>query len=273
MTARRLIVALLYALVGAGTFTFWISRNMTKHAAPPPPKQQYVAATKSLDAGETLQKANLQLVDWSAPGKLDGGFQKIDDVVGRTVLYPMSAGQPILDRQLAAVGAGLGLSSKIPPGMRAISLKTDQVVGVAGFLLPGTHVDVLVTFRTPAQSDPVTSTVLQDAEVIAAGQKMQPDPEGKPTTVDVVTLLVKPNDAERVTLASQQGTVHFVLRNGGDHEQTDAKPAELTELGGIVKPEPPPVQAHKVKVSTAPVKNVYTITTVAGGKQTSESFQ
>jgi len=273
MTARRLVLALLFALVGAGTFTFWISRNMSKHDAPPPPKQQYVAATKPLDAGETLQKANLSLIDWSAPGKLEGGFQKVDDLVGRTVLYPMSAGQPILDRQLAAVGAGLGLSGKIPAGMRAISLKTDQVVGVAGFLLPGTHVDVLVTFRTPEQPDPVTSTVLQDVEILAAGQKTQPDPDGKPSTVDVVTLLVKPNDAERITLASQQGTVHFVLRNGGDHEQTDAKPAELTQLGGTVKPEAAHAKVHKVDVPAAPAKSTYTVLTVAGGKQTSESFQ
>ena len=242
MTARRLVLALLFALVGAGTFTFWISRNMSRHDAPPPPKQQYVAATKPLDAGETLQKANLSLIDWSAPGKLEGG-------------------------------AGLGLSGKIPAGMRAISLKTDQVVGVAGFLLPGTHVDVLVTFRTPEQPDPVTSTVLQDVEILAAGQKTQPDPDGKPSTVDVVTLLVKPNDAERITLASQQGTVHFVLRNGGDHEQTDAKPAELTQLGGTVKPEAAHAKVHKVDVPAAPAKSTYTVLTVAGGKQTSESFQ
>ena len=273
MTARRLIAALIFALVGAGTFTFWISRNLSTHTAPPPPKQQYVAALHPLDPGEILQKSNLTLVEWPASGKLEGGFQKPDDLVGRTVLYPLSAGEPILERQLANAGAGLGLSSRIPDGMRAISLKTDQVVGVAGFLLPGTHVDVLVTFRTPEQPDPVTSTVLQDAEIIAAGQKTQPDPEGKPTTVDVVTLLVKPNDAERVTLASAQGTVHFVLRNSGDHEQTDARPAELTQLGGVVKSAVSPTKVHKVDAPAAPVKSIYTVHTVAGDKQTSESFQ
>jgi len=240
-------------------------------SAPPPAKQQYVAALHPLEPGETLQKTNLTLVDWPASSKLEGGFQKTEDLVGRSVLYPLSAGEPILDRQLSAAGAGLGLSIKIPDGMRAISLRTDQVVGVAGFLLPGTHVDVLVTFRTPEQPDPVTSTVLQDAQVIAAGQKMQPDPEGKPTTVDVVTLLVKPNDAERVTLASAQGTVHFVLRNGSDHEQVEDKPAELSQLGGVVKPVPH-AKVHKVDVPAQVVK-VYTVQTVAGEKQTTESFQ
>jgi pilus assembly protein CpaB len=270
MNARRLVVALFLALAGAGSFTFWMSKNMSK-PAPPPPKQQYVAAIHPLEPGEILQKTNLTMVDWPITSKLEGGFQKPEDVVGRAVLYPLSAGEPILARQLSAAGAALGLSIKIPDGMRAISLKTDQVVGVAGYLLPGTHVDVLVTFRTPEQPDPVTSTVLQDAQVIAAGQKMQPDPEGKPTTVVVVTLLVKPNDAERVTLASAQGTVHFVLRNGSDHEQVEDKPAELSALGGIPKPVFHP-KVHKVDVP-AQVAKVYTVQTVAGDKQTTETFQ
>ena len=269
MTARRLLGAILLALVASGLFTFWISKNFSKPVAAAAPKQQYVAALHSLEPGEILQKTNLTLVDWSG-GKLEGGSQKPDDLVGRTVLYPLAAGEPILDRQLAAAGTGAGLSTRIPDGMRAISLKTDQVVGVAGFLLPGTHVDVLVTFRTPEQPDPVTSTVLQDAQVIAAGQKTQPDPEGKPTTVDVVTLLVKPIDAERVTLASQQGTVHFILRNGSDHQQVDDKPAELTQLGGTK-----PVVHTKVRKVDAPaqVTPVYTVQTVAGDKQTTESFK
>ncbi len=269
MSARRLLGAILLALVASGLFTFWISRNFLKPVAAAAPRQQYVAALHSLEPGEMLLKTNLTLVDWSA-GKLDGGFVKPDDLVGRAVLYPLAAGEPILDRQLAAAGAGLGLSTRIPDGMRAISLKTDQVVGVAGFLLPGTRVDVLVTFRTPEQPDPVTSTVLQDAQVIAAGQKTQPDPEGKPTTVDVVTLLVKPMDAERVTLASQQGTVHFILRNGSDHEQIEDKPAELSQLGGT-RPAVHP-KSHKVDIPVRATP-IYTVQTVAGEKQTTEFFQ
>jgi pilus assembly protein CpaB len=271
MNARRLLFALLIALIGSGVFTFWISKKFSKPVEAAPQTQKFVAAVKPLDSGATLQKADLTLVDWPAGNKLDGAFVKPEEIVGRTVLYPLAAGSPILDRQLAAAGAGTGLSTKIPDGMRAISLKTDQVVGVAGFLLPGTHVDVLVTFRTQ-NTDPVTATVLQDAEIIAAGQKMQPDPEGKPTTVDVVTLLVKPNDAERVTLASAQGSVHFVLRNGSDHETVVDDPAQLSELGGP-KPVAPHVVVHKVDKPAAPVNQVYTVETVAGGKQSKESFQ
>jgi pilus assembly protein CpaB len=273
MTARRLLAALLMALVGSGLFTFWLSTRFSKPAAAAPAVQQYVAAVHNLDSGEMLQKTSLTLVNWPGNGKLDGAFVKPDDLVGRTVLYPLAAGEPILDRQLSAAGAGVGLAMKIPDGMRAISLKTDQVVGVAGFLLPGTHVDVLVTYRTPLQPDPVTATVLQDAEVIAAGQKMQPDPEGKPAPVDVVTLLVKPNDAERVTLASAQGSVHFVLRNGSDHDTVADEPAQLSELGGQLKAPVSHEKVHKVDAPAQPVAQIYTVQTVAGGKQTTESFQ
>src|SRR5580693_3986865 len=114
MTARRLLTALLFALVASGLFTFWISQKFSKPAAAAP-KQQYVAALHALEPGETLQKTNLTLVDWSA-GKLDGGFVKPDDLVGRAVLYPLAAGEPILDRQLSAAGSGAGLSTRIPDG-------------------------------------------------------------------------------------------------------------------------------------------------------------
>src|SRR6185437_14213573 len=127
--------------------------------------------------------------------------------VGRSLLYPMDKGQLITDKVLSASGSGLGLAGMIPDGMRAISLRSDEVVGVAGFLLPGTHVDVLVTMHPPGGADPVTNTVLQDVQVLASGQKIEPDPEGKPVNTTVVTLLVKPDDAERVDLASTQGIV------------------------------------------------------------------
>ena len=160
--------------------------------------------------------------------------------------------------------------------MRAISLRTDQIVGVAGFLLPGTRVDVLVTYHMPPSNVPITSTVLQDAQIIAAGQKMQPDPDGKVAPVDVVTLLVNPMDAERVVLASAQGVVHFVLRNGTDHQHVDGASAEMSELGGTLKE---PVRPSPVKLPPKAPMNVslapqpYVVQTVAGGKQTTEIFK
>jgi pilus assembly protein CpaB len=273
MTARRLLTALLLALVGSGLFTFWIAHSFSKSTPAAGPKQQYVAAVKSLDQGAILQKQDLTLIDWSSAGKLEGAFLKPDELIGRTVMYPLTAGEPIHDKQLLPAGATLGLSTKIPDGMRAISLKSDQIVGVAGFLLPGTHVDVLVTYRTQTDPNPITVTVLQDAQIIAAGQKFQPDPEGKASPVDVVTLLVKPNDAERVTLASAQGSVHFVLRNSSDHEQVEDKPADLAGLGGAKPAVLARTRVRSIDKAPQPASRVYTVETVAGGSKTTESFQ
>jgi len=256
MNARRLLSALLLALVGSAFFTFWLSKKFSKPQAVVPHQRQYVALVKPADAGETLQKAGLTMVDWPEASPVDGAFAKVDDVAGRTLLYPVSAGEPITEHQLAAQGAGAGLSARIPDGMRAISLKSDQIVGVAGFLLPGTHVDVLVTYH------------------IAAGQKMQPDPDGKVAPVDVVTLLVNPMDAERVVLASMQGSVHFVLRNGDDHTHVDETSADLSELGGPQPPKLAPVKlSAKGVISVSTLPPPYVVQTVAGDKQTREIFQ
>lgn len=227
---RRLIIALIVAISISGLITFGMSRRFGRPHLPAPSKLQYVATSKKMEAGEVLRLEDLKKIGWPSSVPLEGSFTRPEDLVGRTLLYPLAGNEPILNQQLSAPGLGPGLSPKIPDGMRALSLKSDQVVGVAGFLLPGTHVDVLVTYRAPSSSDPVTAIVLQDAQILTAGQKMQPDPDGKATTVDVVTILVAPQDAEKVVLASAQGTVHFVLRNGSDHAHLDDKPVQLSSL-------------------------------------------
>ena len=129
---------------------------------------------------------------------------------------------------------GAGLTAKIPSGMRAISVRSDEVVGVAGFLLPGTHVDVLMTLslRRQRTRSPQTLTALQDVVVLAAGQQIQPQADGKPSSVNVVTLLLKPEDAEKLVLATSLGGIYFVLRNGADEEQALSPPVGLTQLAG-----------------------------------------
>ncbi|MGD0797220.1 MAG: Flp pilus assembly protein CpaB [Acidobacteriaceae bacterium] len=273
MINRRLTIAFIIALVVSGGFTFWLSQKFSKapRPAPPPPKSQYVAAAANMEAGQAIRADNLRMVDWPAAVPLAGAYTNPQGVVGRVVLYPLASGEPILDRQLSAQGGG-GLTVKIPDGMRAISLRTDEVVGVAGFLLPGTHVDVLVTLHLANQPDPVTSTVLQDAEILATGQKTEPDPEGKPATATVVTLLVKPEDAERVVLASTQGTVHFVLRNGVDRAQFTGPPALLSQLSGFAAPVPDKAQAPK-PLPFVVVTKPYTVETFLGSKQRTDNFQ
>ena len=140
-------------------------------------------------------------------------------MIGRSVIYPIDEHQPILEHDVALAGSGIGLTVKIPEGMRAVSVRSNDVVGVAGFLYPGSHVDVLVTSKLENSPNPLTQTVLPNVEVLVAGQKIEPDPTGKPETVNVVTLLLKPEDGEKLVLASTQGTIQFVLRNGADQDQ------------------------------------------------------
>lgn len=270
MLNRRVTSALLIALVVAGVFTYWLSQRFQKaHAAPAAPKSQYVAAAVNLDAGQAIKAENLRLVDWPANMPLTGAFTSPQPLIGRVVLYPLAANEPIQERQLANPGASSGLTVKIPDGMRAISLHTDDVVGVAGFLLPGTHVDVLVTIRPP-NGDPVTNTVLQNVQVLTSGQKIEPDPEGKPVNATVVTLLVTPDQAEKVDLASTQGIVHFILRNGVDDAVYKGPPAQYAELSGMTTPAGKPIVA---KPAERPAPKPYVVETFMGTSVKTDNFQ
>src|ERR1700730_15556620 len=157
---------------------------------------QLVAASSDLSPGVNLAAKDLMLVEWPSDMPLTGSFSKIEDVAGRPLLYPMGARQPILKRDLAAEGSGIGLASKIPMGMRATAVRSNEIVGVAGFLFPGSRVDVLATYSQTGNMGPVTQTILQDVEVLTAGQTIEPDPQGKPETVNVVTLLLNPEDSQ-----------------------------------------------------------------------------
>ena len=271
--ARRMMLALVVALVISGLFTFWLSRRVA-HAsrAVVQPPNQYVAAARALDPGEVIRREDVSMIDWPRSHPLDGSFVKIDDVVGRAILYPLSPGQPILDRQLAAAGAGIGLTGRIPTGMRAIALRSDEVVGVAGFLLPGTHVDVLVTYNDSSSPQPITATVLQDAEVLAAGHQVQPDPSGKPVSVDVVTLLLSPEDAEKAVLATEKGSIHFVLRNGGDHKMASAPPVDLNELASLPSARPQKGLDEPRPRVVHPAPKPWVVETMMGDKRSTASF-
>jgi pilus assembly protein CpaB len=232
-------------------------------------EQKYAAPSRSLQAGEILKAGNLELVAWPAGVPLQSAFARTEDVVGRAVLFPLDKGQPILDKYLSVAGSGIGLAGKIPDGMRAIALRSDEVVGVAGFLLPGSRLDVLVTYRTDRSPEPCTSTVLQNAEVLAAGHQVQPDPEGKPATVTVVTLLLTPEQAERAVLASTQGSIHFVLRNGSDTERTQTSPILLSQLSGS---PPPSVGGPEAVLPRHRSRRVFQVQTILGEQRSTDTF-
>jgi pilus assembly protein CpaB len=268
MNAKRLMMALLAALLISGLSTFWLSRRLAgaNHVGPPQ-KLLMVAANKTLEAGELLKPESLRLVE--SPVALSGSFPKVEQVAGRVVLFPLSKDQPVLNSYLAPVGVGVGLTAKIPSGMRAISVSSDEVVGVAGFLLPGTHVDVLLTYHSDKSPDARTATVLQDVVVLAAGQQIRPDPEGKPTNDNnVVTLLLEPEDSEKLVLATSLGAIHFVLRNGADKEQVASSSVGLDELTGVTAP----VATAEPAVATPSRRKPYQVETILGDKEVVRTF-
>src|SRR5947207_13067449 len=191
------------AAVLAGGITLLFYRRM-KANSQQRKAVQIVVAKVDLPVGMTLSADNVSLLDWFSDVLPSGAFTNVADVNGHPLLYPMSAREPILQRDLGVVGAGIGLAGKIPEGMRAVAVRSNEIVGVAGFLYPGSRVALLLTFTPPGGNMPITETVLQNVEVLTAGQTIEPDPQGKPQQVSVVTLLLNPEDSQKLQLASAQ---------------------------------------------------------------------
>jgi pilus assembly protein CpaB len=269
------LIAFLMAALLAGVITFFFSKRLrasrASHAM-----TQVVAAVNDLPQGTTLAAKDINLVDWPSNLPMAGSFDKVEDVVGRPLLYPLVAREPILKRDLGMEGSGIGISGKIPTGMRATAVKSNEIVGVAGFLYPGSRVDVLVTYTPPgnSQGGPVTQTVLQNVEVLTAGQTIEPDPQGKPSTVNVVTLLVSPEDSQKLQLASSQGAVQFVLRSGVDQKNLELRPTRLDQLSTGEKPAPPPTAGGPKRVArkAEPTRQVYVLEMIQGTKRSEEKF-
>lgn len=272
MDIRRLSLALFIALFLSAGATYLLYSHLRTQRVKTPVTIRVVAAVDQLPAGTPLAPENIRVVNWPASMPLTGAFSRPEQVIGRSLIYPVSANQPVVESDLAAPGSGLGLSVKIPEGMRAISIRSNDVVGVAGFLYPGSHVDVLLTYRPDSASTPLTQTILQDVEVLTAGQTLEPDPKGKPQTVNVVTLLLSPRDAQKLVLATQQGSVQFVLRNGADQNKPEPKPVLASQLVADVTPVAPrPHVAAAPKPQPRPAE-FYSVETIAGDKTTVTKF-
>ena len=265
------------AMVLAGGVSLLMYRGLRRNAAQPK-LIKVIVANQEVPAGVALTAQNVSLADWPASNPIPGSFDKVESVVGRPVIYPLGPKEPVLERDLAVAGSGIGLSVKIPAGMRATSVRSNEIVGVAGFLYPGSHVDVLATYSVPGAQGPVTQTVLQNVEVLTAGEKIEPDPQGKPQTVNVVTLLLTPEDSQKLLLTSTQGTIQFVLRSGADQAKTEVPPTRLDQLVAGVRPAtPPPAPGiHKAAAPVAKaapkVADAYTVEVIQGDKRSEEKF-
>src|SRR5215470_11621958 len=159
------------AAVLAGGITFLVFKKL--RAGAQRQTTQIVAAAQDLPMGATLTSKDVMLVDWPSDVPLAGSFPKVESVVGKPLVRSVGAKEPLFERDLGVEGSGIGISAKIPPGMRATAVKSNEIVGVAGFLYPGSHVDVQTTIQLPGGAGSVTQTVLQDIEVLTAGQTIE----------------------------------------------------------------------------------------------------
>jgi pilus assembly protein CpaB len=239
---KRFVGVLIFAFVVASVASLMLYRlllNRPQSAKAAQTTVQLVLATRDIEVGTVLKEEDVKLSDW--PGAIPAGAAaKAQDVVGRGVIAPVFAREPVIESRLAPKGAGGGLAAMIPPGMRAVAIRVNEVVGVAGFVVPGMRVDVLISGNKPGADSGVgtlTRTLLQNLEVLSAGQDFKKDSEGKPVQSQVVNLLVTPQQAEELSLASSQTTVQLVLRNPLDHDVTKTPGTAVGLLFGGPKPK------------------------------------
>ena len=278
---RRLLTILLLAFVIAGACAFLVYRVVgNRLGAARPMTTRLVAAAADIKLGTVLTAANLTTIDISGAAP-KGAILKPETAIGRGVVSDLYQGEPILESRLAAVGEGGGLAATIPDGMRAIAVKVDDVVGVAGFVTPGMHVDVLVSGVPPASSSgqsarqaelgTLVKTILQNITVLSAGVTIQKDAEGKPQPVQVVNLLVTPEQAETPGPDRFRRQDQLVLRNPLD---TKTDPVPGTAMANIFADQnvaPAHPVARKVKKAEAAPKP-FSIEVINGTKRSEEKF-
>lgn len=191
----------------------------------PTQEREIVVAVNDLEIGGIIQASDLRVIKWPADMTPEGAYSSPEEIVERVPSSSILANEPITDRRLAPPGSGFGLAPKVPPGMRAITVRVDDVSSVAGFVLPEMRVDVLVTGQPTAQqhSGQMTRTILSNVKVIGAGEQLEPDTSGRAQRVSTVTFLVNPDQAEMLTLASTKGRLRLVLRNARDDEIAETK--------------------------------------------------
>lgn len=244
-----------------------------------------VVAAEPLPIGTRITRSHVKLVAWPKSSAIPGAFESIDAIVGRGLTSSVLENEPISEARVAPTGSGAGLPPAIPPGMRAISVKVDEVVGVAGFVVPGTHVDVIVTIGARGMHEQTSRVVVSNVTVLTAGTRYDQEEakDGKPIRSTVVTLLVKPEDAEKVALAESEGEILLTLRNPLDTSTVSTKGIKLGALIGQSEPvevrravAAVPVRREAPAAASpaaAPVQQVYTVEAIKAAKRTQEAVR
>lgn len=247
---KRLLTVLAFATVISAVASLLLYRVIVTQMASTAkaPETHLLVAAHNLQTGDLIKDSDIKVADWSGPVP-QGAMSRPEDAAGRGVIEPILADEPLVDSRIAPRGAGAGLAAIIPPGMRAVAVRVNDVVGVAGFVTPGMHVDVLIAGNPPGgnPAGTLTKTLLQNIEVLSAGQNLQKDAEGKPISVPVVNMLVTPEQAEILSLASNETRIQLILRNPTD---TAVTKTPGTAIAYLFYGNPPPVAPR----APAPVK-------------------
>jgi pilus assembly protein CpaB len=276
MNRNRMLIGLGIALVVAFLLSNFVYHKFQEAAtAKPVPTDQIVVAAKPLPLGTRLDSSMLRTISWPIGQPVAGMCRREQDCINRALITAVAENEPILDSKLAPTAAGAGLAAVIPEGMRAMSVAVNDVVGVAGFVTPGTMVDVLVTGNLVGAGQgggSITRTILENVRVLAAGQKVQQDQEGKPQTVPVITLLVAPEDAAKLAMASTQGKIQLALRNTVDTGTAAPEPVLQSVLFASGAPAAVAPARH-VTVAKAPAAPApYQVEIITGSKRETKNF-
>jgi pilus assembly protein CpaB len=256
MNRTRLLMIGVLALALGFVVSVYVYRTLQSRSGPGVESGvDVIVAADDLQVGARVDEHDIKIIKIPAVDLPPGAPRRRSDVLGHGVIVPISKGEFILPNRLAGENAGSGLPSLIPPGMRAVSVRVNEVVSVAGFVTPGTRVDVLLT-GTPGGGEQQTTTVLQNVAVLASGHTLERTATGEAQTTAVITLLVSPDDAQRLTLASSEGHIQLSLRNPLDTKQDEVPASNSRGLfRGIAAPAPVQQVIHRTamkKVAPAP---------------------
>jgi pilus assembly protein CpaB len=277
----RIIFSALIVAAASSYLVYRVAGNQL-NGAPRAQNTKIVVAARNLEIGTLIRDSDVKLGEWvGAPPK--GALVAEKVAVGRGVVSNLYEGELVLDSRLASAGSGGGMAATIRPGMRACAVRVDEVVGVSGFVTAGMRVDVLVSGNAPgaaASDGPKVKTVLQNIEVLSAGTNLQKDNEGKPVQVPVVNLLVTPEQAEVLSLATNQTRIQLVLRNPLDNETTKTPGVVMSSLFSDGAPAPKPKTAavrstptvRVIPPSPPPPPHIFLIQVINGSKRSEEKF-
>jgi pilus assembly protein CpaB len=256
MRNKRLIIALTGAVLCGLVGVVLVTRYLSNVQAFTKDLGNVVVAKQEIPLGDKITAEQLALAPIPNGSLPEGVFRKMEDVVGRVAVTPIGVRETITNMKLAPAGTGGGLSAVIPEGYRAMTIKVDDVVGVSGFIMPGSFVDIVAVVTPLSQagalSGPISKIVLQNIKVLASGAKIDsPENQRTPSEVKAVTVQVTPEQAEKLVLAANQGKLQLVMRNYGDQEDTQTKGANNASLlsgqSYVPQPEPPSEKAATVK--------------------------